>query len=64
MRLKIKNNLPLPVATIYPEGGEPLYEEAGTGIRLTAQDFAANAGYESTKEFLAALKPTEVTTYG
>ncbi len=55
MKLKIKTNKPLPVATIYPEGGEPLYEEAGTGIRLTASDFAAKAGYENTKEFLEVI---------
>ena len=49
MKLKIKSK-PLPVGVIYPEGGEPLYEEAGTGLRLTASDFAAKHGYENTSE--------------
>jgi hypothetical protein len=34
----------VPVAIIYPEGGEPLYEEEGSGLRLTASDFIARNG--------------------
>lgn len=44
-----------PVSVIHPEGGEPLYEDL-SGLRLTAQDFAAAYGYESTKVFLDSLK--------
>ena len=43
-----------PKDVIYPEGGEPLYEVPGSGERLTAQDFAASYGYESTQAFLVA----------
>jgi hypothetical protein len=66
MKVKIKNSLPLPVGKIEPIGGEPLYEDA-SGLRWTAQDFAARNGYESTKAFLEALNtpiaPKEVATY-
>lgn len=44
-----------PISTIYPEGGEPLYEDFA-GIRWTASDFAARYGYESKKAFLASLE--------
>ena len=44
-----------PISIIYPDGGEPLYEVPGSGARLTAQDFAAAYGYESTDDFLAAI---------
>ena len=45
-----------PISIIYPDGGEPLYEVPGSGARLTAQDFAAAYGYESTGAFLDSLK--------
>jgi hypothetical protein len=60
MKVKIKSTLPLPVATLCPEGGEPLYEEVGTGLRLTASDFAAKHGYADVKEFLEALSGLNV----
>lgn len=41
---------PPPVDAIYPEGGEPLYEEEGSGVRLTAADYAARHGFENTKD--------------
>lgn len=43
-----------PISVIYPEGGEPLYEDA-SGLRWTAQDFAARNGFASTKDFLDSL---------
>ena len=48
-----------PISVIYPEGGEPLYEVPGSGVRLTAQDYAAMYGMKTT-EFLAALKEESV----
>ena len=48
-----------PTSIIYPERGEPLYEAPGSGLRLTARDFAAAYGYESTKDFLDSLKDPE-----
>jgi hypothetical protein len=59
-RLKIVR--PLPVSIIYPEGGEPLYEEVGTGLRLTASDFAARHGYENTSKFLEAINDRRTTS--
>lgn len=47
-----------PISVIHPEGGEPLYEDA-SGLRWTAQDFAARHGFASTKEFLDSLKEPE-----
>lgn len=47
-----------PVNIIYPEGGEPLYEDLA-GLRWTAQDYAARHGFESTKAFLESLKEPE-----
>lgn len=47
-----------PISVIYPEGGEPLYEDA-SGLRWTAQDFAARYGFESTKAFLDSLNAPE-----
>lgn len=47
-----------PISVIYPEGGEPLYEDV-SGLRWTAQDFAARYGYESTKAFLESLEEPE-----
>jgi len=44
-----------PISVIYPEGGEPLYEDLA-GIRWTASDFAARYGYENEKAFLASLE--------
>lgn len=52
-----------PVSVIYPEGGEPLYELPGSGLRMTAQDFAAAYGYENTKAFLDSLKEPETYNY-
>jgi hypothetical protein len=59
MKLKKANANPLPVGAIFPEGGEPLYEEAGTGIRLTAQDFAAKHGYENASEVIKAYEKSK-----
>jgi hypothetical protein len=39
-----------PVGVIYPVGGEPLFEEPGTGLRLTASDFAGKYGYEKVSD--------------
>ena len=39
-----------PVGVIYPVNGEPLFEESGTGLRLTASDFAGKYGYENASE--------------
>lgn len=50
MKVRLKTIRPHPVAAIYPDGGDPLYEEAGTGMRYTAQDFAARHGYANAKE--------------
>lgn len=47
-----------PISVLKPEGGEPLYEDA-SGLRWTAQDFAARYGYESTKAFLDSLNEPE-----
>lgn len=44
-----------PKSVIYPDGGEPLYEDA-SGLRWTAQDFAAAYGYTSTQDFLDSMK--------
>ena len=41
-----------------PEGGEPLYED-NSGLRWTAQDFAARYGYSSTQDFLKSLEEPE-----
>jgi len=51
-----------PISVIYPEGGEPLYESPGSGERLTAQDFAARYGYESTKAFLDSFETNKSFT--
>ena len=40
----------LPIKKIQPAGSEPLYEEADTGLLLTATDFAARNGYRSERE--------------
>lgn len=48
-----------PIAVICPEGGEPLYEDA-SGLRWTAQDFAARNGYESTQDFLKSLEEPRI----
>lgn len=65
MKLKKKGTNPPPVGAIFPEGGEPLYEEAGTGVRLTASDFAATHGYENASEVRTAFeKSKEVETDG
>ncbi len=48
-----------PVGAIFPEGGEPLFEEPGTGIRLTAQDYAVKHGYGSAAEVLEAYEQKE-----
>jgi hypothetical protein len=45
-----KSANPPPVGAIFPEGGEPLYEEAGTGLRLTASDYAVKHGFENVKD--------------
>ena len=55
MRKKAADNRSPPVAAIYPEGGPALYEEPGTGIRLTGQDYAAKYGYSNEKEVEEAL---------
>ena len=47
-----------PISVMKPEGGEPLYEDA-SGLRWTAQDFAARYGFESTKAFLESLEEPE-----
>lgn len=52
-----------PTNIIYPDCGEPLYEVPGSGLRLTAQDFAAAYGYESTKAFLDSLREPEPYKY-
>lgn len=39
-----------PIGAIFPEGGDALYEEPGTGIRLTAMDYAVKHGYENASE--------------
>lgn len=44
-----------PISVLKPEGGEPLYEDA-SGLRWTAQDFAALNGYPSTQDFLKSLE--------
>ncbi len=44
-----------PISVMKPEGGEPLYEDA-SGLRWTAQDFAARYGYSSTQDFLKSLE--------
>lgn len=49
-----------PISVIYPEGGEPLYEDL-SGLRLTAKDFAAAYGYETTKAFLDSLEEPKRT---
>lgn len=49
-----------PISVIYPEGGEPLYEDL-SGLRWTAQDFAAEYGYSSTQDFLKSLEEPEQT---
>ena len=40
----------LPIKKIQPTGSEPLYEEADTGLILTATDFAARNGYRNERE--------------
>jgi hypothetical protein len=40
----------LPIKKIQPTGSEPLYEEADTGLFLTATDFAARNGYRNERE--------------
>lgn len=55
MRKKAADNRSPPVAAIYPEGGPALYEEPGTGLRLTAQDYAAKYGYANETEVEEAL---------
>ncbi len=47
-----------PISVIYPKDGEPLYETP-SGLRLTAQDFAAAYGYSSTQDFLKSLEEPE-----
>lgn len=47
-----------PISVLKPEGGDPLYED-NSGLRWTAQDFAARYGYESTKAFLDSLAEPE-----
>lgn len=47
-----------PISVLKPEGGEPLYED-NSGLRWTAQDFAARYGYSSTKAFLDSLEEPE-----
>lgn len=49
-----------PVSVIYPEGGEPLYEDFA-GVRWTASDFAARYGYENVKAFLDSMKEPKYT---
>jgi hypothetical protein len=52
-----------PISVIYPEGGEPLYED-NSGLRWTAQDFAARYGYETTQAFLDSLKTPKYSYKG
>lgn len=40
----------LPIKKIQPDGSEPLYEEAGSGLLLTASDFADRNGYRNERE--------------
>ena len=49
--IKVKD---IPVARIVGGGG-PLYEEFGTGIRLTPQDFARIHGYKNEAELNKAF---------
>lgn len=63
MRKKAADNRSPPVAAIYPEGGPALYEEPGTGIRLTGQDYAAKYGYENEQAVEKAYRK-EVDTDG
>lgn len=59
--ISLKN---VPVDMIQPEGSEPLFEEEGTGLRLTASDFAAKHGYEKASEVFEAYKQSkEVAKY-
>ena len=48
-----------PISVIHPEGGEPLYEDA-SGLRWTAQDFAARHGYATTQDFLKSLEEPKI----
>ena len=50
MKIKRKITGSPPVGAIYPEGSEALYEEPGTGLRLTASDYAAKHGFENAKD--------------
>lgn len=47
-----------PISVLKPENGEPLYED-NSGLRWTAQDFAARYGYPSTQDFLKSLEEPE-----
>ncbi len=46
----------MPLSHIDPIGGERLYEEIGSGVRLTASDYAHKHGFTSTEEFLKAYE--------
>ena len=51
----------IPIAVIYPEGGEPLYEDPDNGLRYTATDYATSHGFESIEEFRRAINDRRTT---
>lgn len=51
----------LPIDVIYPDGGEPLYEDPDNGLRFTANDYAASHGFENIEEFRRALNDRRTT---